>query len=453
MSPARSGEGAAPVRPAGATEPAPRYQLHEAQLLSHFTEKSLAPLLAACLPRRELSSLAPRLGLSPLPGKRLKTMKPADHARLLARSCLEQEKARKAVLEVLNANLPAPFPELGMELDEARTRLLLSLAAQFPPAMRIGLVLSTLEDEQRAPLAIQSLEDGLLNGIREEQRAADPEGGQVQKLQAQLERAEQRARIAEQALAEQRRSVDNRERGLKERIEELQGRLADLQRRLGQKNRECDEIRGEWENLKGDLRIAFRRAARYKNALDDTRSASERERALEAALARERQRADIEASKLEIIEYQLDLLEQDEESAAAETRILHEHDPVPERVLHYVEKFASPPRILVVGGAGKQRSHRERDFACLKERLGIEGEWRFAEYGSWHRNLPRLRNDIRDRFDLVFVLHWNRTTFVQKMHDEARAANARVRTVPYRGFLSLEKAVREEIDRFVQEKL
>ena len=51
----------------------------------------------------------------------------------------------------------------------------------------------------------------------------------------------------------------------------------------------------------------------------------------------------------------------------------------------------------------------------------------------------------------VFVLHWNRTTFVQKMHDEARAANARVRTVPYRGFLSLEHAIREEVERFLAE--
>ena len=452
MNSSGSEEGPDPVRPDGISDPVARYQLKEALLLSRFTEKSLAPFLLACLPRKELALLAPRLGLSPLPGKRLKTMKPADHALLLARSSLDQEKARKAVLEALNAELPAPFPGPALEFDESQMRLVLKIAVELLPAQRVGLVLSSLEHDLRAPLAIQAVENGLLENAREEQRAAHPEAGLAQKLQAQLERAEQRARAAEQALEAQHRHLGNRDLGHKERIDELQRRLAEAQERLGQKNRECDEIRGEWETLKSDLGVAFRRAARYKNALDTTRSASERERALEAELARERQRADIEASKLEIVEYQLDLMEQDDDTTA-ETQIIHENDPVPDRVLSYVEKFNVAPRILVVGGAGKQRSHRERDFADLKERLGIEGEWRFAEYGSWHRELPRLRNDIRNRFDLVFVLHWNRTTFVQKMHDEARAANARVRTVPYRGFLSLEKAVREEVDRYVQEKL
>ncbi|MFH0945953.1 MAG: hypothetical protein V2A76_12200 [Planctomycetota bacterium] len=452
MSRSRSSGNTPPVKPDPPGEAQrERFRLTDDLLLSRFSEKSLAPFLLATLPAKELVSLAPRLGLSPLPGKRLKTMSPADHALLLARSALEEEKkTRTAVLSALEPHLPAPLPDQGKPIEEAQFRFLLSLAGELPPAQRIGLLLSALADETRAGLALEAVEQGLLEGISEERQAARPEAEQIKQLQARLERAEQRAGAVEKATEEDRRAILEREKGLRDRIEALQRQLAAVEERLAQKKRECDEVRGEWETLKGDLQVAFRRAARFKAALDATRAASERETSLEAELAKERQRADIEASKLEILEYQLDLLEQEDESSA-ETRIIHENDPVPERVLRYVERHGSPPRLLVVGGAGKQRTHRERDFAELKNRLGVEGEWRFADYGSWHRELPRLRNDIRNRFDLVFVLHWNRTTFVQKMHDEARAANARVRTVPYRGFLSLEKAVREEVDRFVQE--
>ena len=452
MSRTRSPGNTPPVNPdpPGETQ-VERFRLTDDLLLAHFSEKSLAPFLLATLPRRELVSLAPGLGLSPLPGKRLKTMTPADHALLLARSALDEKKTRTAVLAALAPHLPPPLPSKAMPIEEDQFRFLLSLADELPPTQRIGLLLAALAYEKLAGPALEAVEKGLLEHVLEERRAAQPEAGLVKKLQAQLERAEQRALAAEHATRADQRAIEEREKGLRNRIDSLQRKLADADQRLGQKNRECDQIRGEWETLKGDLQVAFRRAARFKAQLDSARSASEREAALEAELAKERQRADIEASKLEIVEYQLDLLEQEDESNA-ETQIIHENDPVPERVLQYVEQHGSPPRILVVGGAGKQRTHRERDFAELKARLGIAGEWRFADYGSWHRELPRLRNDIRNRFDLVFVLHWNRTTFVQKMHDEARAADARVRTVPYRGFLSLEKAVREEVDRFVQEK-
>lgn len=440
-----------PSSPSAADPGGERFRITEALLLSAFREKALAALALAVVDRKELVSLATKLGLSPLPGKRLKTMKPPDHALLLARSALEADKPRKALLTALNSRLPAPLlskEELDGSPDSAP---LLHVAEGMEMERRIGVLVSLLGEEERSDAVMDALENGLLKA-EERKQPARPKDREFDRLKAQAAKAERRAKEAEESARREKLALEEREKSLKQRIDELQKKNAVADERLGQKNRECNQYVEMVDTLKNDLKIAFRRAARHKHALDETRSASEREARLEEALVKERQRADIEAAKLEILEYQLDILEQDEDPGG-ETQIIHDNDPVPGRVLKYIEKAGSAPRILVVGGAGKQRAHRERDFTELKERLCIDGEWRFADYTSWHRELPRLRNDIRNRFDLVFVLHWNRTTFVQKMHDEARAAEARVRTVPYRGFLSLEKAVREEVDRFVQENL
>ncbi len=416
-------------------------------LLARFTEKPLARWIEALLDRKELCAIAPRLGLNPLPGKRLKTMRANDHALLLARTALGDETCRRAVVDAMNAKLDGPLvADRVLAVDEAR--LLVSLCARLRPESRHGLILNLLASDETAPIAIEALENDLFRS-GEQTSESDPDR-EREEMHASLLRAEHRADKAEGSQKSAERAMAERERGLKNRIDDLQGKVTELQTRLGDKNRECDAIRKEWDTLKGDLRVAFNRAARFKHALDEAKSTSEREAALKDDLARQAQRADIAEAKLEILEYQLDLLELEEEPQKDAGPV--GSDPVSEHVLEYIERAGRAPRILVVGGAGKQRAHRERDFAGLLERFGIEGEWRFADYTSWHRELPRLKNDLRGRYDLVFVLHWNRTTFVQKMHDVARAAQVRVRTVPYRGFLSLQDAVREEVDRFVREK-
>lgn len=422
-------------------------------ILGRLGEKSLAQLLAAVVDPRELASIAPRLGLNPLPGKRLKTMNAADHALLLARHSYESEAPRRAVLSALHRRLPA-VPEVdGAPQRGADVEAELANKDALDLARRLEVVLALLSDPATAARGKAALEQGFLSGARPAAPAAatdEPADPERAAESARADRAEHKAEQAVRAAAAAEHAFAERERALKQRIDQLQRELAELQERLGKKNRECDDIRAEWERLKSDLQVAFNRAARFKKALDESKAPSVREAEMAADLARERQRAEIEASKVEILEYQLDSLEHHDEEPPA-PGAPRGHDPLPARIAVHSSVYGIP-RLLVVGGAGKQRTHREKDFESLKERLGIAGEWRFADYSSWHRDLPRLRNDLRGRFDLVFVLHWNRTTFVQKMHDEARAAQARVRTVPYRGFLSLERAVREEVERFLQEK-
>lgn len=425
-------------------------RVSEDLLLARFREKALSCFLLAALEPKVLVQIAPRLHLSPLPGKRMVSMRPADHALLLARTSLDDDKPRKAVVEALNAALPRPLFEADLPLDLAEVERWLGAASQLPLTTRLSIVLSLLATEAHKDRVLAAIEGGLLH--REDAPKGPAPKDDSAELRARMTKAELRAENAEKKSKSEIAAIEHRELGLKQRIEVLNVERSELQARAGEKNREFEEMRDHVERLKADLQVAFRRAARFKHTLDEAKSLSDREKELKEAFTKERLRAEIEQSKVEILEYQLDLMEQEDHAEDVPQQI-RAHDPTPDLVAQYLEEKGRSPRILIVGGAGKQRSHRERDFGALKQRLGVEGEWRFAEYGSWHRDLPRLRNDLRDRYDLVFVLHWNRTTFVQKMHDEARALNGRVRTVPYRGFLSLELAVAEELQRFCRENL
>lgn len=420
-----------------------RLAIDVAILSAHFVEKQLARVFAAAFDRTAIGIESQRLALNPLPGKRLKSMSPDEHALLLARTALGSDKNEKLAKQTLAA-LVAKLPKI--EGGAAAPADLEALRPE-PFATRVDAFLRVLTTGARHDELKRCLDNGFLDTPIEVQPEIhepprDPE----------LVKAEHRITKLEHELATEREKASERDRGYRARIDQLQLELTELQQRLGVKHRECEELASNYEQAKTDTELAFRRAARFKQQLDEMKAPGERERELRETLAREARRAEIEASKVEILEYQLDLHQLVEEETP-QRQSVDESAPIRERVLKFVAKFGVRPKVLIVGGAGKQRAHRERDFELLKSRLEIEGEWRFADYGSWHRDLPRLRNDIQHRFDLVFVLHWNRTTFVQKMHDEARSLNGRVRTVPYRGFLSLERAVAEEVDRFVQERI
>ncbi len=413
-------------------------------------EKTLARLLAAAIDKKELVKLAPKLALSPLPGRRLKTMTPAEHALLLARKLLDPSSPPKVVQAVSGA-LPRP---LFASSESAEPDRWLALGpADVPLETRVRYLLFALRDPANAERVGAAIDAGWLD----DSEAVQDEAPESTPDSTGLERAPDTSELARRASAAEAQrdaavaSRDELRKESSERIAEAKREIAELQKRLGQKNQDAAKSEQLVRELKSDLELAFRKAAQHKRDLDQTRAPSVREAELEERLRAAERRADIEASKVELLEYQLDLLEQPDEKERAPPPPKAD-DPLPGRVAEFVKKHGRAPRILVLGGAGKQRSHLEKDFAGLKERLGVEGEWRLADYTSWHRELPRLKNDLRVRFDLLFVLHWNRTNFVQKMHDEARAAGTRARTVSYRGFLSLERAVREEIDRFVTEK-
>lgn len=423
-----------------------------AAALIELREKLAAKLLEALIPSDEIQKIGPDNGLAPLPGKRWKVMSTFDHGLCIVRALKTPSKQQSTLMTVVMARLPPPldgFDEATGVVPESLAETWRSFDRNSDRPTRVRALLTLLLDPGRRESVAQAIDSDYLAPPAlvvpgESEEPPDPRDATIRRLEARIARQEAERDALDLGFAE-------RERAFKLRIEQTQSELSELRLRLGKSHREIEELRALYETAKSDLELAFRRAARFKQTLDETKSHSDREKELLEAYAREKQRADIEASKVEILEYELDVLANDDEHSSAQTPHDYDRNPVFERIQRYENLLGTRPRILIVGGAGKQRSHRDRDFESMKARLGVDGEWRFADYGSWHRELPRLRNDIQHRFDLVFVLHWNRTTFVQKMHDEARALNGRVRTVPYRGFLSLERAILEEVDRFVQE--
>ncbi len=380
-------------------------------------EKTLARLIAAAIERRELVKIAPRLGLMPLPGRRLKTMTPMEHALLLARASRDPA-ATPALLHAVTSALPAPlFPAS----DAPELERWLSIRDELPLSLRVRFVLYALKDPANGERVARAVDDGFLDEVAGANESPAPEAKPARRepdpgqIVSELETARAAAAAAIAARDAHRTEAN-------ERIEELRRELADVQKRLGVRNQDAMTLEKTVRELKADVAQAQRKAADSKRALEQARAPSTREADLAGRLERERPPP-------------------------------KPNDPLPGRIAEFTRAHGRRPRILVLGGAGKQRSHLEVDFTQMKEHLGIDGEWRLADYTSWHRELPRLKNDLRGRFDLLFVLHWNRTTFVQKMHDEARAAGTRARTVSYRGFLSLERAVREEIDRWTMENL
>jgi len=440
----------APRRREGRDQKVTPQRLTESWILACFDEPTLAAFLDAVLPPEVLRSLPTELGLAPLPGKRLKTMSQHDHAVLLARAALEHARPRTALIAALDSQLPAPLLPATSDIGAEEAGHWIALADRLPQDLRIAAVLSLLASDQHAERATAAITAGFLHRDNPQRakspRADDTKGGTPRKAAMDVARDLEEARTALEA-------VRDRDASYKARIESLQRELATAQERLGQRNREQQALRAQLERMAVDLADARDRAARHRKAYDEVRRPSEREREHLAQLEHLRSQAEIERSKVEILEYQIDLLEQPGEPGHSKRKARTDSgaaDPLCALISAHTRNHGAP-RVLVVGGAGKQLRHRERDFERLKERLGITGEWRFADYRSWHRNLTRLRNDMRDRFDLVFVLHWNRTTFVQKMHDEARSVNTRVRTVPYSGFVSLELAIREDVEHFVRD--
>ncbi len=426
--------------------------LRAASVVLDLREKLAARFVLAVFDAETLRSIGPELGINPLPGKRWKTMTDADHALLLARTLRTPSKQQSTLLERVASALPlSPSPADASVTDESIATWS-AYDRMVPLETRLAALLAVALDKNRKDVLTKWLEDDFLARPLPVTPASEPEAPLGPEQEA-LRRLEQKIVRIEKEHADARAAGEEREKALRLRIDQLQTELSDLQQRVGKKHREHEELKQLYETAKGDLEIAFRRAARFKQTLDESKAPSDREKELLEAYGREKLRAEIEAAKVEILEYELDILQQDDEERDETPSGEPARHSVLDRIAVFVQRFGSRPKILIVGGAGKQRSHRERDFEELKSRIGVDGEWRFADYNSWHRDLQRLRNDIQHRFDLVFVLHWNRTTFVQKMHDEARALNGRVRTVPYRGFLSLERAVTEEVERFVNERI
>lgn len=436
----------APPPPAGERSDQP---LDEERLLASFDEGRLARLLRLLFPLSDLGDLTRDVKAKPKPGKRVQSMTADEHARAVAERALRDRRSRLRLLERVRERLGGgELPPYLRDVPADAIEDVLDLIGKLPGVDRARLLLSWLDRDDLRARVEQAFDDEALtrpldSDEEERRREADR---RVREAGRRVREAEERAgRLADAEKRERKRAED-----LERRLDQQKKESDELRRRLGESHDRQEELEQLYGKAKSDLKKAEERAARYKRQLRETREPSEREKELEAEIRRLRAELDKERQKIELLEWQLDQIEhedriKDEEIAAPAPPV----DKLAERSALAAQRRGRRLRVLVLGGAGKQRRHREERFPALTERLALEGDWEFADYRSWHRNLARLRNDLKERYDLVFVLHWNRTTFVRKMQEEGRKTGVKVRTVRYEGFTSLEQAIREELETWL----
>ncbi len=234
--------------------------------------------------------------------------------------------------------------------------------------------------------------------------------------------------------------------GLKREVGRLEEKLAAARER----NRQLDEER---ERLRSELREEQHRASALKQRLAAASDPAERERALTEELEALRHDHGVLLQKFELLEAERDDLRACLEDMERFQELVEEEVPSfrdrplldKERAL--AERLAArdgrPFRILVIGGAEPQLRHRDK-FAEYAEVMGFEGEWRMAEYVSWQKGIEKLKRDMRERFDALVILHWNRTTFTKTARQICNDAGQKpCLTVHYEGFTDLRETLQE----------
>jgi hypothetical protein len=237
-----------------------------------------------------------------------------------------------------------------------------------------------------------------------------------------------------------------------ETLAQTQDQLAGLQQELTSERTRRRELAEELEAARATSRADRTRATDFKKRLAAARDPSERERALEDAAAQAQHELSVLTQKFRLIEEERDdlracLEDSDRFNALpAENVASFRSRPLLSEELALGGRIAADGRafrILVVGGGEPQHRHREK-LAEYSEVLGFLADWRMAEYVSWHRELDKLRADMRNRFDALVILHYNRTTFTRHARgicDEA--GHKPCMTCRYEGFTSLRASLRE----------
>ena len=245
---------------------------------------------------------------------------------------------------------------------------------------------------------------------------------------------------------------------MQRRLKESGGEVARLQDELGRERKRRHDLAEQLDGLRQELAELRQRLAERKRQQAEAKTPGERERELQQQFAELRHELQILQQKFEIVETERQdlravledhdrFLEQEPEEVASfrERPLQPEERELAARLTARAQAGVPRYRVLVIGGGEPQLRHRDK-FLEFGEVLGFAGEWRMAEYTSWQREMERLENDMRQRFDALVILHWNRTTFAH----HARAICNQVGQKPcltchYHGFTSLRRSLQETL--------
>lgn len=235
-------------------------------------------------------------------------------------------------------------------------------------------------------------------------------------------------------------------------IAQLRAEHARLERELTREHTRRRELAEELESVRAELRAESHRASELKKRLAAARDPGERERALQEL-------SDRAQHELAVLQQKFGFLQEERDDLRACLEDYDRFHSLPEEEVPSFRKRPLLPeeidlkqvlgrsgrafRVLVVGGGEPQHRHTDK-LAEYAEALGFVAEWRMAEYVSWHREIDKLRADMKSRFDALVILHYNRTTFTR--HARAicdEAGHKPCLTCRYEGFTSLRASLRE----------
>ncbi|MCI0587075.1 MAG: hypothetical protein L0323_09575 [Planctomycetes bacterium] len=409
-------------------------------VLESVKREDFAWILLEVFRREELEEIAKKTGVRPYGGIQFHKMSDWELADYVSDLAYDDAKLLKGLARRVRERLPDPLLG-GRRLSGPQIDLLIELLRHLPYETTLPLVVRLLGDEDpkvraRTVDLIQGscdLEEEAAKARATEEKAAVPEPAAAPDPVAEAKALAQAERERAEALA--------RERQLHlEEAERSRRALDEARRRLGEANERIRALEEDVRRESDARREADRRAAEHKRVKEEALAPSEREAALRTDLDAARRQGEVLGEKLEWLEEQLALAQQEEEEAPSKPAETAEEEALAGRVAAFAARRGRRPSVLVIGGARKQYSHKPK-FDALKARVGIEGEWEWADYDGWHRRMQRLRHEMDRRHDGLVILHWNRTTFTEKAREAAERADRLHRTVQYRGFLSLRRGL------------
>lgn len=392
----------------------------ETALLSLSRDASaLAALLKRLLPPKELQKLAKMSG-------RRKPGKPQPSLQV-AEILPHHPKLRKATVEALMTALPEveAAPSLAdADLETAETTVLLE-------ALVSDLTTADAEARERLTARTQVWVDRL--PILGDAPQAKP----VQKAAPKEASASPAPDKAE---------------ALKEQLQEARRETARLEEELGRERRRRAELKEELADAGTAQREAEHRAAEWKKRLAATTEASARETMLIKEAEEARRDLHLAKQKVELLSFEredlravledrdrFDQYREEEVPSFRNRPLLDKENQLAARLEAVGNRF----RVLVVGGGEPQYRHRDK-FEEYAEVMGFQGDWRMAEYVSWHKEMDKLATDMNTRYDALVILHWNRTTFTRNAREVCNKAGQKpCITCYYEGFTSLRETLQE----------
>ncbi len=153
--------------------------------------------------------------------------------------------------------------------------------------------------------------------------------------------------------------------------------------------------------------------------------------------------------RAELPEKELDSLDERLEFEAQRQGIDLSGEGDPTLVQRLRAHFASPPRILVVGGNEKQMGDQQ-SFQLLGEELHFVGEWIPADYVNPDKPLAVVRARLQQGLKGLVLLHYNRTEFGRSARKLAGDHDVVLRNLHLYGFKSLKTCILEVLDKMLR---